>query len=243
MDHIESVNNQAVERYLLGQMPEAEIDAFEKHFFECVACAEEVESGILFQENTRAAFPSVPQPAPAAQRNWLWHLSHRLSYRLSHRLSQWWTRPAFAAPALAAGLLAAVTIYQTGFVIPALRQQIAQAHAPQSLLAFALRSGTRGEANQENRITIPAATQAFLIDLDLTDTSFPNYRCELSSDSGPALSPIDSPAPPLGSPLNLLIPAAKLKSGVYTLRVRGMRGSLAGPEIAHYTFVLTLAGS
>ena len=232
MDHIESVNNQAVERYLLGQMPEAEIDAFEKHFFECVACAEEVESGILFQENTRAAFPSVPQPAPAAQRNWF-----------GHWLSQWWTRPAFAAPALAAGLLAAVTIYQTGFVIPALRQQIAQAHAPQSLLAFALRSGTRGEANQENRITIPSATQAFLIDLDLTDTSFPNYRCELSSDSGPALSPIDSPAPPLGSPLNLLIPAAKLKPGVYTLRVRGMRGSLAGPEIAHYTFVLTLAGS
>ena len=42
MDHIEAVNNQAVERYLLGQMPDAEIDAFEKHFFECGSCAEEV---------------------------------------------------------------------------------------------------------------------------------------------------------------------------------------------------------
>jgi len=30
MDHIEAVNNQAVERYLLGQMPDVEIDAFEK---------------------------------------------------------------------------------------------------------------------------------------------------------------------------------------------------------------------
>src|ERR1700722_13379797 len=182
MDHTEAVNNQAVERYLLGQMPEAEIDMFEKHFFECGTCAEEVESGVLFQENTRAAFPSVPQPVPTAKRNWFGHLS------------RWWTRPAFAAPALAAGLLAVVTIYQAGFVIPALRQQVAQAHAPQSLLAFALRSGTRGEANQENRITIPATTQSFLIGLDLTDTTFPSYRCELSSDSGPALSPIDSPA-------------------------------------------------
>jgi hypothetical protein len=232
MDHIEAVNHQAVERYLLGQMPEAEIDAFEKHFFECGTCAEEVESGVLFQENTRAAFPPIPKQAPAAKPNWL-----------SNRLSQWWSSPAFAAPALAAGLLAVTTIYQAGFVIPALRQQIAQAHAPQSLLAFALRSGTRGEASQQNRITVPAATTSFLIDLDLTDTSFPSYRCDLYSDSGTALFSIDSPAPPLDSPLNLLIPVTRLKPGVYTLKVRGMRGSLPGPEIAHYTFMLTLAGS
>jgi hypothetical protein len=225
MDHTQAVNNQAVERYLLGQMPDTEIDAFEKHFFECGTCAEEVESGVLFQENARAAFAAVPKPAPAAKRNWL---------------SLWWSRPAFAAPALAAGLLAVATIYQAGFVIPALRQEIAQAHAPQSLLAFGLRSGTRGEANRENRITIPAATPSFLIELDLTDTSFPSYRCDLYSDSGPALFTIDSPAPPLGSPLNLWIPVAGLKTGVYTLKVRGMRGSLPGPEIAHYTFALQL---
>jgi hypothetical protein len=232
MDHTEAVNNQAVERYLLGQMPEPEIDAFEKHFFECGTCAEEVESGVLFQENARAAFPSVSQTAPAIKPNWLWHW-----------LLQGWSKPAFAVPALAAGLLAVTVVYQAGFVIPALRQQIAQTRTPQSLLAFALRSGTRGEAGQENRITIPAATQAFLIDLDLTDTSFPSYRCDLYADSGPALYSIDSPAPPLGSPLNLLIPLAKFKTGVYTLKVRGVRGSLPGPEIAHYTFVLTLAGS
>ena len=236
MDHTEAVNNQAVERYLFGQMPDAEIDAFEKHFFECGTCAEEVESGVLFQENARAAFAPVSKPA-AARRNWL---PHGLSRRLSHRLSQWWTRPVFAAPALAAGLLAAAVIYQAGFVIPGLRQQIAQTYAPQSLLAFALRSGTRGEANQENRITIPAAAQSFLINLDLTDASFPSYRCDLYSGSGPALFSIDSPAPPLGSPLNLWIPVTKLKPGVYTLRVRGVRGSPPGSEIAHYTFVLQL---
>src|ERR1700722_20137046 len=127
MDHTEGVNNQAVERYLLGQMPEPEIDAFEKHFFECGTCAEEVESGVLFQENAREGFPPVPQPAPAAKRNWLrdW-------------LLQGWSKPAFAVPALAAGLLAVAVIYQAGFVIPALRQQMAHTKAPQSLLAFAL---------------------------------------------------------------------------------------------------------
>ena len=69
MDHIEAVKNQAVERYLLGQMPEAEIDAFEKHFFECGTCAEEVESGVIFQENARAAFgTAIPRRKPILSR-------------------------------------------------------------------------------------------------------------------------------------------------------------------------------
>jgi len=229
MNHIEAVNNQAVERYLLGQMPEAEIDAFEKHFFECGTCAEEVESAVLFQEHVQAAFPPVSQPAPAAARQ-----------GFLERLSQWWSRPAFAVPALAAGLLAAAVIYQAGFEIPALRQQIAHAHAPQSLLAFALRSGTRGAAGRENRIAIPAATQSVLIHVDLTDTSFTSYRCDLSQDAGPALFSIDSPAPPPDSPLNLLIPVAGLKPGAYTLHVRGVRGGVTGSAIAHYRFVLQL---
>jgi hypothetical protein len=233
MDHIDAVNHQAVERYLLGQMPELEIDAFEKHFFECGTCAEEVEAGVLFQENVRAAFPPVPQPAPAPKRK-------SLSDQLSDRLSQWWSRPVFAIPALAATLLAVATIYQGRFVIPALRQQIVQARAPQALLAFALRSGTRGNASRENRITVPVVTQSILINVDLTDTSFASYRCSLYQDSGAALFSIDSPAPAPDSPLNLLIPVAGLKPGVYTLRVHGVRGSVAESEIAHYTFVLQL---
>ena len=112
MDHFEAVNNQAVEQYLLGQMPEAEIEEFEQHFFECGICAEEVQSGIVFQENARAAFAAAPRPEPApAKRNWL---------------AAWWPKPAFAVPAFAAALLAVVVVYQAGFEIPALRQQIAQ---------------------------------------------------------------------------------------------------------------------
>ncbi len=229
MDHTEAINHQAVERYLLGQMPETEIDEFEKHFFECGVCAEGVESGMVFQENVRAVSPSLSQPAPVARRN-----------SFPNRLAQWWARPSFAIPAFAAVLLAVAVGYQTGFEIPALRKQIAQAHAPQSLLAFALRSGTRGEATQENRITVPAATQSVLINVDLTDTSLTSYRCDLSAGSGPALFSIASPAPPPDSPLNLLIPVAGLQPGTYTLRVSGVRGSVTGSEIARYTFVLQL---
>jgi hypothetical protein len=222
MDHIESVNNQAVERYLLGQMPEAEIDAFEKHFFECVTCAEEVESGVLFQENARAAFPPVPQPATAAKRNWL---------------LQWWARPAFAAPALAAGLLAAAVVYQGGFVIPALRQELARAQAPpapQMVASFLLKSAARGqERGEEKPFLIPAGAPLFLVQVDLPDTSFPQYGCALYDKSGALRWSLDSPAPPPGSLLNVVIPVAGLKPGVYTLKVHGIRGSLVGPETSY----------
>ena len=234
MDHIEAVNKQAVERYLLGQMPDAEIDAFEKHFFECGTCADEVESGVLFQENARAAFPPVPQPATAVKRNWL---SDRLSHRLSHRLSQWWTTPAFAAPALAAGLLAAAVVYQAGFVIPALRQELASAQAPQvpqAVVSFLLKSATRGQARGEEKpFLIPTGAPSFLVQMDLDDISFAQYRCALYDNAGAFRWSVDGQAPPPGGQLNVVIPVAGLKPGVYTLKVRGVRGSQAGPETSY----------
>jgi hypothetical protein len=224
MDHIEAVNNQAVERYLLGQMPEAEVDAFEKHFFKCGTCAEEVESGVLFQENARAAFAPVPRPAPAAaQRNWL-----------SRWLAQSWGGPAFAAPALAAGLLAAAVVYQAGFVIPALRQELARAQAPQAPVSFLLKSAARGQSSEEEKpLLIPAGAPSFLVQMDLEDTSFPQYRCALYDKSGALRWSLDSPAPPPGGLLYVVIPVAGLKPGVYTLKVRGIRGPQAGPETSY----------
>jgi anti-sigma factor RsiW len=227
MDHIEAVNNQAVERYLLGEMPDAEIDAFEKHFFECGTCAAEVESGVLFQENARAAFQPVPQPASAAKRNWL-------SHWLSPRLSQWWTRPAFAAPALAAALLAAAVVYQAGFVIPALRQELARAQAPQAVVSLLLKSATRGPTRgEEKSFLIPAGAPSFLVQMDLDDTTFPQYQCALYDQSGALRWSLYSPAPPPGGQLNVVIPVAGLKPGVYTLKVHGMRGSQVGPEASY----------
>jgi hypothetical protein len=221
MDHTEAETSQSVERYLLGQMTESENESFEKHFFECAACAAEVEAGVLFQENARAAFASEPKPAQA-QWNWF---------------PAWWRRPAFAAPAFAALVLAGAAIYQGGWVIPALRQELAQLHLPQAVPAFAVKAATRGE---ESRITIPAGTRSFLINLDLADNAFPSYQCGLSFGSGPVRWSFDSPAPQAGNPLSIIISAAGLQPGVYTLRVHGLRGSVAGPEIASYSFLLQL---
>jgi hypothetical protein len=51
MEHQAAVETHAVERYLLGEMPADEREAFEDHYFACVACAEEVRVGAQFRAN------------------------------------------------------------------------------------------------------------------------------------------------------------------------------------------------
>ncbi len=224
MEHAEAVNSQAVDRYLLGSMPEAEAQDFERHFFACRACAEELDAGTLLAENLRAL------PAPAA-------LPVETGARWWEAWAAWRRRPLMAAPALAAVVLAGIAGYQAGVVIPALRARIAAAGRPQALLLLPLRAATRGE---ENRLAVPSGAGVFALEVDLEDHAFPNYRCTLRDAAGAALFSVDSPAPAPGNPLRILVPLRGLQSGTYTLEVRGVQDAAAGPEAAHYSFLLQL---
>jgi len=212
MDHSEAVNGHAVERYLLGEMPEPEAESFEQHFFECTICAEELESGALLAENVRAVPAEVAAEPESPRRK---------------RFTPWWSQPLFGAPAFAAAVLACVVVYQA--------RELSHRNQPQALAAYTLKSESRGE---ENRIRIPPDSPYFAVNLDLPDSSFPRYRCELYNDSGSLRFSVDSPASLPGSPLSILLPARGLEPGAYTLRVHGVRDSVTGPEIARYRFSL-----
>lgn len=45
MEHAESIQTNAAERYLLDEMPDGERDAFEDHYFDCTECARDVRDG------------------------------------------------------------------------------------------------------------------------------------------------------------------------------------------------------
>src|SRR5690349_14239555 len=45
MNHEEAIRNQAAASYLLGDLTEAERDAFEEHYFDCVVCGDTVRNG------------------------------------------------------------------------------------------------------------------------------------------------------------------------------------------------------
>src|ERR1700752_4714986 len=104
MNHNEAICEQAVERYLLGELPEDARARFEEHFFDCALCAADLKDGTLFVDALRFD----PQLAGSPQRS-----MHLVGKRNPLR----WARP-WLVPALAACLL--VIAYQNILVLPGL---------------------------------------------------------------------------------------------------------------------------
>lgn len=218
MEHDQATGLRAAERYLLGELSDAERDEFEQHFFDCPACTEEVRAGAIFAANARAVFAEQPRQSLVKPGWWEWVC----------------LRPAFAAS------LACLSVLQVGglsyqvVVARRLRTELAELRVPQSYPSFFLRGATRGA---EQVIELPRESQFFGVSLDLTPgQTFGQYLGEVFSESGATLFsvPLSKPRTP-GDPLNLLIPASSLEPGRrYTLIVRGQ----PGVEIARYHFVI-----
>ena len=55
MNHEDAAKSMTAERYTLGELEPAERDAFEEHFFECSACADDVRDNTKFAAGVRTA--------------------------------------------------------------------------------------------------------------------------------------------------------------------------------------------
>jgi hypothetical protein len=225
MEHEQATLIQAPERYLLGELSDAERDRFEEHFFDCAACAEEVRTGVLFEANAQAVFAqqALQRLVEPSWRDWLC------------------LRPAFA------GAVACLLVTLLGgfsyeaLVARGLHRELAELRAPQSYPSSFLRSATRGG---EQVIEAPSGKSGFLgLSVDLSpEQSFGQYLGEVWSESGAVLFTVPLKRPPKpGDHLNLLIPASSLEPGrPYTLVIRGLQERPTGRpgiEIARYAFV------
>ena len=66
MNHNEAVREQAVERYLLGELPEDARARFEEHFFDCALCAADLKDGAVFVDLKLKIRPLVLIPMKLA---------------------------------------------------------------------------------------------------------------------------------------------------------------------------------
>ncbi|HEY7291962.1 MAG TPA: zf-HC2 domain-containing protein [Vicinamibacterales bacterium] len=115
MEHQEAVRTLASERYLLGEMTEAERDSFEEHYFSCAECADDVLAGEKMR--TGAASGLIAAKAP-----------QKRPFQASVVL-----------PWAAAASLAVVAGYQS------MRGPSSVASGPMALTPLTLRAATRGE--------------------------------------------------------------------------------------------------
>jgi hypothetical protein len=216
MDHEQSINTQAVERYLLEELPPALREEFEQHYFGCAECAEEVRLGFQFGRNLNAIFRDQAQAVDSR------------SCRSSR--SGWlnWT-------AIAAGLaIAAFSGYQNALEIPALRARIARFEAARVFSPVVLVPASRAQAPT---FVIPAGADLQFSLAPGPARSGGHYECQLRSNTGRVLwqLPIEVVDPEAN--LTLLMPAARLSAGRYEVVLLSGTGQGAH-ELDRYPFAL-----
>jgi hypothetical protein len=78
MDHTEATATFATDRYLLGELSDAQADAFEEHYFDCAECTDDLRAGMQLLSGGRMLTGAAPAAAPAPvvqiadRRRWVW---------------------------------------------------------------------------------------------------------------------------------------------------------------------------
>ena len=178
MDHNEAVRLQAAEKYVLGKLPKEQHAAYEEHYFDCQACAEEIKATVAFMESARQVVGEEAAQAvdeerlvPAAAQTGGWF--------------GWLLRPAFAVPVFAALLL--LIGYQNGVTIPRLKDssssQIGQTISSSFQLRGSVRGGNEGD-DTANKVRVRAG-ESFALNFDFTPTgTFSEYDWQLRDQAG-----------------------------------------------------------
>jgi hypothetical protein len=170
MEHNDAVRLQAVEKYILGELPPTVRDEFEAHYFDCAVCSFNLRAGFAFAAGTRQFFAEDPpsQSFRPVTAGWLA-----------------WLKPSVAVPVFTALLL--VIGYQNVVTIPKLHQTASlEATAVEPWFSLVV-SDVRGPAGSTLQIT---PGQGFLLMFDITAAhSNPNanFMIRLTDVSGKIL--------------------------------------------------------
>jgi len=200
--HQEAVATLATERYLLDEMPRAEREGFEDHFFACAICADDLRVAAAMLQGAKAGFAGTAatgQVVPIASRR-------------TPAKSAWYRSAAL--PWAAAAALAVVTTYQSVWVVPSLRRDA----SPVALVPVSLRPASRGA---EAVVPLPADAGPVSLAIEVNEPADSGQLAyTLTTADGRQIASGRAAAPAPGTPLLLLIPSRTLAASVrYTLLI------------------------
>jgi hypothetical protein len=208
MDHNEAVRLQAAEKYLLGELPREQHAAFEEHFFDCSACAEEMKATAAFMESARQV--SRQQVSEAVDIKGLVPASTTRGWFA-------WLRPAFAVPVFAALLL--FIGYQNGVTIPNLKQASTGVIIGEGAKSFSLLSAdSRGEGTSAPKVAV-GAREDFRLEVDMPGNSSTGYSCQIQDESGKVLAFFTVSSEEAKNTVTRIIRGGSLKPGRYTIAI------------------------
>lgn len=198
MNHEEAVKNQVAASYLLGDLPEAQRDAFEEHYFDCRECGDAVRAGAALFVTGREV------------------VENDFSFRRFRPLKS-------ALSGAAAAAVIVVATYQTA-VIPRVQSlatpPVMEVMRPTDLVT----SGMRGEEKPVQIIRFQD-NQPFVLYRDIPSDApaFPHYQVELRTTAGKVLAVRDVPADVASGSASIPMSVRPLPAGHYVLAIRGVR--------------------
>ncbi|HXL22530.1 MAG TPA: hypothetical protein VOA78_08695 [Candidatus Dormibacteraeota bacterium] len=220
MDHTEALRLQAAEKYLLGELDATLRDQYEEHYFDCAACALDLQAAAAFAATTRQVFQEDANAALAAAA-----AGHRAPASSTPDQPSWIQRFrwAFAAvPAFVALVLATIVTYQDTVLIPHLKNAATPAVSSLSAAVLDLpptgtRSGADAPANASPFQVRPG--EPFSVQFDFTPSAaLPAYLCQLQDASGRTLLQVAVPADKANQRFSLAVPGSLLPaSGNYRI--------------------------
>ena len=230
------------ERYVLGELDDEKRAAFEEHYFDCPACAEQVTAAVAVAEGARALPPvrartlEIVTPLPA--RSQPARIARPVRPRgLSRVISPW---PARVAGSFAS-VLAAVVAAQSLVVLPRLRHELELRDRPHAVAAWTLHPQTRGEPA---RLLLTAEERSFTLAVEVGPGS---HQVRLLGPADPGTGALAGqatqawfavPAPRVGEPLQVMFPSPALPPGRYLLEV--MTAASTGVNRKGFPFVLEI---
>lgn len=230
MEHELVTAQNMTERYLLNELDPAVRDEFEEHYFNCAACAADVQAASLLIEKIKdgaildCAIPDPQRrPTPAIEpvpARPVWH---------------GWLRPAFVIPVMA--ILLAVVGYQNLVTFPHLARQL---NSPQILPYAQVNLDTYAA---EGPTITPQPGQPFLLLVRIPpDGVYSRYTADLYNPAGKLewSFAFTIPASSQQDHWPLQVPGANREAGRYSLRVRGVTAAGESKDVGSTSFELQI---
>jgi hypothetical protein len=222
MDHAEAVQHNAAERYTIGDLPVAEVEEFERHFFECPQCSEELRALSILVSNTRAVLGERPvEVSPAKEQP-----------PAPGRVRAWWRQPWAVTPAFAGVVVAIFAGYQALVVVPGLKHELTQIGQVEEFPLFAA-----ARAGGETAVTPRATDSLYVVYFDKTWEGEAHKAVLREQGDRSELRAFDVSEQGRGN-LMVRIPINALTPGSYVLSIQGKDSSGRDTELANYPFTL-----
>lgn len=214
MDHEEAVREKVTERYLLNELDPDQRDRFEEHLFGCQECAVDLRAAAMFVEQSKAVMSEAAQAAAV-----------RVPVVVPVKPGWFaWLRPALVVPALA--ILLAVVLYQNLVSYPRLQQAALMPHVlPWASISIGTRSG------DATHVTVSQG-EGFLLFVRIPpDSAYSRYTADLYNPAGKLEWSLTIPAATAEDTWPIQVPPANWESGIYILKVRGVKPSSESTDI------------